>query len=236
MQQVSIRNLEEKLNYQFKTYVDIEAALTHRSYIIEHPKEAAIDNERLEFVGDAILGLTIAGQLYAEASMYAEGELSKYRAAIVCEPTLADAARKLDLGTYLRLGHGEEKSGGRDRDSNLSNALEAVFAAIYLDGGFEDARTVILNVMQPYYNKALSGELQKDYKSRLLELVQSFTDLPAMTFNIIDESGPVHDRIFTAEVRLGDRILGTGQGKSKKQAEQQAAKTALETIKTEATE
>lgn len=232
----AISILETKLDYRFRDYDAIRAALTHRSYCIEHPEEEMIDNERLEFVGDAVLGLSVANQLYAEANQFSEGALSKFRAAIVCEPTLADAARKLELGALLRLGHGEEKSGGRDRDSNLSNALEAVFAAIFLDAGFETAERLVLHVMKPYYDMALSGQLLKDYKSSVLELVQSFHDLPALQFRIVEESGPVHDRLFTAEVSLGDDVLGRGQGKSKKQAEQQAARFALETIKTEATE
>ncbi len=234
--QAAIKQLETKLDYRFSNHEGIEAALTHRSYTIEHPEQDVTDNERLEFVGDAVLGLSIANRLHAESSRFNEGTLSKFRAAIVCEPTLADAARNLGLGDLLRLGHGEDKSGGRDRDSNLSNALEAVFAAIFLDGGFEAAQTVVLTVMKPYYDLALSGQLLKDYKSRLLELAQSFNDWPKLQFVIIDASGPVHERLFTAEVRLGEQVLGTGQGKSKKQAEQQAARAAFESIKTESME
>lgn len=231
MDEVRLDRLEEQLGYRFRDQRYIKEALTHRSYRFEHPEETHFDNERLEFVGDAVLGLSVADKLFLEASSYPEGEMSKIRAAIVCEQTLSDAARRLDLGSYLRLGRGEERSGGRDKDSNLSNAMEAVFAACYLDGGYETAKAVILDILQPFYELALAGILVKDYKTALLELVQAFPDLPALAFVITGETGPVHDRVFTAEVRQEDNVLGTGSGKSKKQAEQQAAKAALAALR-----
>ncbi len=223
--------LESKLGYRFKEQRYLEEALTHRSYRFEHQDKQQVDNERLEFVGDAILGLCAADYLFSMPGQYPEGEMSKIRAAVVCEPTLGDVARSLNLGSYLRLGRGEEKSGGSDKDSNLSNAMEAVFAAVYLDGGFEAAKAVILTILMPFFDLALSGHLLKDYKTSLLELAQALPELPPLEFVITGESGPVHDRLFTAEVRLEGQVLGTGEGKSKKQAEQQAAKAALAKIR-----
>lgn len=231
MEQLDLNELEALLGYHFKDQQYILEALTHRSYRFEHQDEGLVDNERLEFVGDAILGLSVADNLFTSPLQYPEGVMSKIRAAVVCEPTLSEAARQLQLGSYLKLGRGEEKSGGRDKDSNLSNALEAVFAAVYLDGGFEAAKAVILTILKPFYEMALTGLLVKDYKTGLLELVQALPEMPPLEFVITGELGPVHDRIFTAEVRLNDQVLGSGEGKSKKQAEQQAAKAALAAIR-----
>lgn len=231
MAKMDISELESLLNYKFQDQRHIVEALTHRSYRFEHPEESLIDNERLEFVGDSILSLSVSDELFNSDAMYPEGEMSKIRAAVVCEPTLAQAARQLNLGQYLKLGRGEENSGGRDKDSNLSNAMEAVFAAVYLDGGYDAAKAVILSILKPYYEMALEGLLVKDYKTGLLELVQAIPDLPPLEFAITGEIGPVHDRIFTAEVRMKGEVLGSGEGKSKKQAEQQAAKAALASIR-----
>ncbi len=227
------KELEERLGYSFKDYQYLEEALTHRSFAIEHPDIAPFDNERLEFVGDSVLSLSVTEALFQEDEAYKEGNLSKLRAAIVCEPTLSEAARSLELGQYLRFGRGEESSGGREKDSNLANAMEAVFAAIYLDSDFKTAKKLVLNVLKPYYQMALDGRLALDYKSSLLELIQAHPDLPKVSFVITDEEGPVHDRVFTAEVQMDDKVLGQGRGKSKKQAEQQAAKAALTEIRAE---
>ena len=221
------KELQELLDYQFNDDSLLLNALTHRSYLYEHSSEISMDNERLEFLGDAVLGLTIAHRLFIEPSRFREGDLSRIRAAIVCEPTLASCARDLGLGSYLRLGKGEDQTGGRDKDSNLSNAIEAVFAAIYLDGGFTPASRVVNKLLEPYYQTALTGKLIRDYKSELQELVQSWSGEHLIEYEIIDSSGPVHAPTFTAEVRIDQRVKGQGRGSTKKAAEQQAGRAAL---------
>lgn len=236
MLKLDLTEIESVLRYSFKRSGLLLEALTHRSYTAEHAEAEQKDNERLEFIGDAVLGFVVAEYLHQAPKQYPEGQMSKMRAAIVCEATLAEAARSLNLGQYLYLGKGEAASGGRDKDSNLSNAMEAVFAAIYLDGGLEAVKLAVFRIMRPYIQLAIEGQLQNDYKTALLELAQSLADMPSIEFHIIDEAGPIHDRMFTAEVRLGGQSLGRGRGKSKKQAEQQAAKATLLKLKAESAE
>lgn len=205
----------------------LEQALTHSTYAYEHRPERLIDNERLEFLGDAVLDLVVSDVLFQDPALLNEGTMTKTRALIVCENTLAIVARSLNLGQMLLLGKGELATGGRDKTSNLANAMEAVFGAIYLDAGFAKAREVVLRLLDEYLQQALAGELVHDYKSRLLEMVQGTRGNSTLRFVIIDEQGPVHDRLFTAAVVIDDRQIATGSGTSKKEAEQQAARVAL---------
>lgn len=218
---------ENLLEYTFLNKNLLVMALTHSTYAYEHKLDMAYANERLEFLGDGILDFVAADSLFHQKKSCDEGYLSKTRALIVCEATLAAKARELGLGSYLRLGKGEESTGGRDKPSNLANAMEALFAAVYLDGGFDEARKLILRLLDDAIKSALSGELVFDYKSKVLELAQTKGNVHCVRFEIVDESGPVHDRNYTAAVLLDDEILGQGIGRSKKLAEQEAAKAAL---------
>lgn len=208
----------------------IKSALTHSTYAYENSEEVKYDNERLEYLGDAVLQLTISDALFHLKPALDEGLMTKYRALIVCEDTLAQVAEDINLGEYLYLGKGEEMTGGREKASNLSNALEAVFGALYLDQGFAYIQTKIIELLQKYINLAVSGKLIYDFKSRLLEMVQATKGSSTMNFEIIAEEGPVHDRIYTAAVNVDEQKVATGQGSSKKLAEQAAAKQALQLI------
>ena len=218
--------LENLLGYTFSGKNLLRMALSHSTYAYEHKQLNVQDNERLEFLGDGILDFVIADALYKRKKSRDEGYLSKTRALIVCETTLSAIAANIGLGDNLLLGKGEEFTGGREKPSNLANALEAVFAAVYLDGGFEQSKRVILHTMSESINAALSGDLVFDYKSRMLELAQIKGIGHTIRFEILDESGPVHDMSFTGAVFLDDEIIGQGIGHSKKLAEQEAAKAA----------
>jgi ribonuclease-3 len=183
-------------------------------------------NERLEFLGDAVLGLTIAGYLHRSHPELAEGQLTKVKAVAVSEPVLAEVAREINLGAYLTLAKGEEQSGGRNRSSILADALEAVIAAIYLDRGITLARKVILALLLDHLQAIERSEHEPDYKTLLQEKIQELHRKPP-SYYVVGESGPDHDRTFVAEARLSGRVLGKGSGKSKKQAEQAAARAAL---------
>lgn len=183
-------------------------------------------NERLEFLGDAVLGLTVAGHLYRLHPDLAEGELTKLKAAAVSESVLAKVAQELELGNYLTLSRGEEQSGGRNRVSILADALEAVLGAVYLDRGMTMARQVILKLLERHLRAIERAEHELDYKTLLQERIQELHRTPP-TYRVVAESGPDHDRTFGVEVRAGGRVLGRGVGKSKKQAEQAAAREAL---------
>lgn len=218
--------LENLLGYTFSGKNLLRMALSHSTYAYEHKQLNVQDNERLEFLGDGILDFVIADALYQRKKSRDEGYLSKTRALIVCETTLSAIAANIGLGDCLLLGKGEEFTGGREKPSNLANALEAVFAAVYLDGGFEQSKRVILHTMSESINAALSGDLVFDYKSRMLELAQIKGIGHTIRFEILDESGPVHDMSFTGAVFLDEEIIGQGIGHSKKLAEQEAAKAA----------
>ena len=213
---------EKRIGYEFHNPQYLDNALTHSSYANEHVRLP--DNERMEFLGDAVLSLVSAQYLYERYPDWPEGDLSKLRSSLVCTQSLSDFAREIDLGNYLLLGRGEEKTGGGDRSSNLENAFEALIAAIYLDGGMEQARKHIL--------RFLSKDIDthhipfKDYKTTLQEVIQQNKD-ETLNYVIVSEDGPPHDRTFKAEVHLNSNVVGTGVGKSKKQAEQEAAKEAL---------
>lgn len=224
-----------KRNYiNYKDVQLIKSALTHSTYAYENKKEIIDDNERLEFLGDAVLQLTISNVLFHLQPKINEGLMTKYRALVVCEDTLTQVANDLDLGTFLYLGKGEEMTDGRVKPSNLSNALEAIYGAIYLDQGFNYVRDTIINHLQAYIDLAVSGKLVYDFKSRLLEIIQSTKSTNRVTLEIIAEEGPVHERIFTAAVNLDDQQISIGKGASKKEAEQVAAKFALDILSCDA--
>lgn len=231
MSQPVFRKLEQRLGHEFKNQALLLEALTHSTYAYEHRSEQLVSNERLEFLGDAVLDLAVGDRLFRDRAQYAEGFMTKTRALLVCENTLAKLARRLEVGGLLFVGKGEETTGGRDKSSNLANAMEALFGAVYLDAGFDKIRQVILNLLEQPVQEALSGSVIHDYKSRLLELIQGTHNGSTVQFNILQESGPVHERVFTAGVLLDDTLIASGSGNTKKEAEQQAARSALEHLR-----
>jgi ribonuclease-3 len=217
--------LEESLKYSFRDRALLAEAMTHRSYVNEHPLENLPDNERLEFLGDAVLDLVISDYLMKALPNSPEGELTRVRAEVVSLPGLAALASSLDIGSGLLLGKGEERSGGRNKSSLLADALEALFGAIFTDKGFDAAKAVVLPLFVPLLQQAATDEGQ-DFKSRLQEFLQAtHRDLPV--YELADSAGPAHDRIYHVDVLIDGRSLGSGQGRTKKSAEQAAAKAAL---------
>lgn len=220
-----MKALEENLKYSFKDKNLLCNALTHSSFANE-VRNGNTSNERLEFLGDSVLSVIVSDYLYKEFSSLPEGELTKLRASLVCEKSLCGFSRELELGKFLRLGKGEDKGGGRERDSILADAFEAVLAAMYLDGGMEVARKHVMNfVLRELHSK--NDEVFKDYKTALQEIIQRNPE-ESVTYILTGESGPDHNKIFEVEVHLNSNVIGCGKGKSKKQAEQMAAKEALE--------
>ena len=220
--------LEKKAGYQFHDRRLLERAMTHKSYINEAHMEKYESNERLEFLGDAVLELVTSEFLFQDEAKFPEGELTRMRASIVCEPALAFCARQRDLGGYLRLGKGEEATGGRNRDSLTSDALEALIGAIYMDGGFTNAKEFIHKVvLSDLENKKLFF----DSKTILQEVVQARFRDQRVTYRLMGEEGPDHDKSFRTAVCIGDEIYGTGTGHTKKRAEQEAAYHALLELK-----
>jgi len=226
---------QEILGVSFNDPSLLEQALIHRSYINENPGFALASNERLEFLGDAVLGLAVAERLYQDFPHCTEGEMTKLRAALVCRDTLTRIARTIRLGDYLYLGKGEEASGGRHKSANLARAFEAVIGAIFLDQGSVTASDFILRLFTKELEKVASRGAGIDYKSRLQELIQARGE-PAPVYHVIEAAGPDHDKRFTVEVRAGDIVLGKGSGKSKKAAETEAARSALERFSANFTE
>ncbi len=224
--------LQNTLGIKFNNPSLLEQALIHDSYVNENPGFAPTSNERLEFLGDAMLGAVIAEKLYQDFPDYAEGKLSQLRAALVRRDTLARMARNIELGNYLYLGKGEEASGGRNKTPNLAGALEAVIGAIYLDQGLKKAEKFILELLAIEYRKIISTHTSSDYKSQLQEIIQA-KEQRTPTYILIDATGPAHNRWFTVEVRLGEEILGRGEGKNRKTAESEAARNALEKLRLE---
>jgi len=217
--------LQKKLGYKFKDLTLLRTALTHSSYANENKRDGAVSNERLEFLGDAVLGMMVSALIYKNNSDMPEGQMTRLRAELVCEKSLAALAMTFGLGECLLLGRGEEKGGGRTRPSILADAVEAVLAAIYLDGGGDPVRRVITERLTPQA-KLMQAE-NFDYKTALQEAVQGKSG-QTLGYHTIDENGPDHMKSFTVEVRLNGKVLGEGLGKSKKEAEQAAAKSALE--------
>lgn len=218
-----MKKLQDVINYHFKDISLLEHALTHSSYANEHSDEF-LSNERLEFLGDAVLGIVSGEYLYTNFPKLPEGELSKLRASLVCEQSLFTFANRIGLGEFLILGKGESNSGGKQRPSILADAFEAVIAAIYLDGGMENAKKHILS----FITSALAEHRESfhDYKTELQEIVQKNKE-EQVFYVLVGETGPDHDKRFEVEVHLNSNVIGKGEGKSKKQAEQEAAKEAL---------
>ena len=216
--------LEEKLGYTFQDKRLLENALTHSSYANEHRGSDTHSNERLEFLGDSILGLVVADHLYRTRPDLPEGDLTRIRAALVCENSLVEVAQSLDLGSYLRLGKGEDHGGGRARPSIQADAVEALLAAVYLDGGIGQARKLIHTlVLDQEQEKTAAG---RDYKTALHELAQRESG-QVLAYHLTGERGPDHAKVFAMEVCLNGQPIGAGQAHSKKEAEQAAAKAAV---------
>lgn len=219
----NIKELQEKLGYTFNDEAILVRALSHSSYVNEN-HSAGDSNERLEFLGDSVLGLITAENFFKNYKKLPEGELTKLRAATVCEKSLAGFARQLELGKYLLLGKGEILTGGRERPSIQADAFEAIIAAIYLDGGMESARNFVLK----YIEEAIRQQQSiRDYKTLLQEVVQRNPG-EIIEYVLTGETGPDHDKRFEVEVHLNSNVIGRGIGKSKKKAEQEAAREALE--------
>lgn len=221
-----MERFQEKCGVRLANLSLLETALTHPTFVFEHPRAGAQDNQRLEFLGDAVLGMVTAHYLYETFPCRGEGELTKLRAVLVCEATLARKAEELGLGEYLLLGRGEETSGGYHRPSTLADAFESVVAAIYLDAGLEAARDFIMRQLGPEVERMASEQDYGDYKTRLQEKVQQHFDTNVQ-YEIIREWGPDHEKHFAAAVKFREQVLATGEGRSKKEAEQQAARKAL---------
>ena len=221
--------LQETLGIAFNDASRLEQALVHSSYVNENPDFAPSSNERLEFLGDAVLGLIVAEKLYQDFPHFTEGEMTKLRAALVRRDTLSRAAGAIGLGDHLYLGKGEEASGGRHKPANLAAALEAVIAAVFLDRGSSAARNFILKLFDDELRKVISQGRGVDYKSELQELIQA-KEQQAPDYHVIEATGPDHGKTFTVEVRLGGTVLGRGSGKSKKAAESEAARSALKKL------
>jgi ribonuclease III len=222
--------LEERLGHRFQDPQMLERALTHRSRANEDATGATIDNESLEFLGDAVLGFVMADLLFRDFPELDEGQKSKIKASLVSTTTLADLARELGLGQFLALGRGEEKTGGRNKQALLADGYEAVIAAVYLDGGIDTARTFIAREFTERLEDVRSPEFWgRDYKSALQEVVQA-RELPLPEYVVAAESGPDHRKIFHVEVRVAGEGMGSARGASKKAAEQEAARQALERL------
>jgi ribonuclease-3 len=226
----ALRELSVKLKVQFTNMNLLHQALTHTSYANECKNLIILNNERLEFLGDAVLDVVVSEYLFRQFPNLPEGELTKARAVIVCEPTLARCSAKIGIGEYLLLGKGEASSGGRERTSILADSFEAIIGAIYLDSGFESSARFVLRQLQANLLLVERGEYAKDYKTLLQEVVQKNTD-SKIIYEIIDESGPDHHKIFKVAVFVNGQQLGSGLGKSKKEAEQLAANQALIQLK-----
>ena len=222
-----IKDLEAAIGYRFKNIMLLQNALTHSSYANEQWHDGLKSNERLEFLGDSILGMVVAQHLFRTFPNRLEGDLTRMRADMVCEKALAKIAVQLDLGKHLLLGNGEEQNGGRNRSSILADAVESILAACYLDGGMAAAEAFIEKFV--LCNIPAEKPANTDYKTALQELVQQKKN-QQLTYRLVSESGPDHDKTFTVEVSLNGKPVGQGTGTSKKRAEQAAAKEAMESL------
>lgn len=226
----NIRLLELKIGYKFKKKSLIKEALTHKSFAKEKREDTELFNERLEFLGDAVLGLVICDYLFSTYPQYTEAEFSKIKAYVVQESALADAALKFGIGSFLYLGKGEETSGGRKKPSLLANAFEAVLAAIYIDGGLKRSREFVLKNLEGKIKALIRRKLLFDFKTRFQEIAQErFKVLPK--YRVHKEDGPEHMKIFEVDVFIKNELYGSGKGKSKKEAAQNAARVGLRKLK-----
>lgn len=222
----NIEILEKNLGYSFKNKDLLLEALTHKSFFHENPNKAKFFNERLEFLGDAVLGCVIASYLFNYPSKFPESIMSKIKSFVVRGAILYEIATKLDLGTFIRLGRGEEETGGRQKRSILANAMEAIFGAVFIDGGYEKARKVILSHFQERLDAVITSGQYHDYKTELQEITQTlYGVLPE--YKIVSQTGEEHKKVFTVEVFVDGRKMGSGSGKSKKEAQMMAAREAL---------
>ncbi|PLR97314.1 ribonuclease III [Bacillus sp. T33-2] len=221
---------QERIGIQFENEKLLKQAFTHSSYVNEHRRKPYEDNERLEFLGDAVLELTVSQFLFKKYPMMSEGELTKLRAAVVCEPSLVSFANELSFGGLVLLGKGEEMTGGRARPALLADVFEAFIGALYLDKGIETVTSFLEKVVFPKINAGAFSHVM-DFKSQLQELVQRDA-AGILEYKILKEKGPAHNREFESRVSLNGEVLGTGSGRSKKEAEQHAAQMALEKLRT----
>lgn len=222
-----MKELERKIGYEFKNPELLKNALTHSSYANENRNEGMSSNERLEFLGDSVLGFVTAKHLYSMRPELPEGKMTRLRAELVCEHSLYGVAQDLELGSYLRMGHGEERNGGRQRPSILADAVEAVIAAMFIDGGIEPPEKFIKSmILSP---ESIEAHHASDYKTELQELVQRKPG-QALVYIPAGETGPDHDKVFAAKVSLNGIVIGEGSGRTKKEAEQMAARAALKEL------
>ncbi|MBU4371463.1 MAG: ribonuclease III [Syntrophaceae bacterium] len=225
----ALRGLEERLGWHFADIALLDNSLTHRSFVNENAALACRDNERLEFLGDAVLELTVSDMLMRKFPDHSEGQLSKLRASVVNEQPLAELARRFGIGEHLLLGKGEEGSGGRMKSSLLANAFESVIAAMYQDGGFDRTAVFIRQLFEPLIENGDLSTIYMDYKTAAQEMCQIlFREMPR--YIVISETGPDHDKRFETNLVIGERVIATGTGRSKKEAEQQAARIAMEKL------
>ncbi len=221
--------LEKRIGYVFRNKDFLLTALTHSSFVNETKQKTSLrSNERLEFLGDSILSVIVSEHIYRSSPELDEGYLTRIRANIVCENSLSEFAREIELGSYLRMGHGEAVTNGRDRKSTVADAFEALLAAIYLDGGIDQARRFLMPRVKKALSKISKGG-NEDYKSRLQKIVQQ-TPEEILEYVLIGEEGPPHDRVFTFRVMLNSNCLGEGVGRTKREAEQNAAREALSVL------
>ncbi len=220
-----MKELEKKIGYKYTNISYLENALTHSSYANES-KHGVKSNERLEFLGDAVLSIVVSDYIYKNCPNLPEGELSKLRASLVCEKSLCRFAKTLGIGKYLKLSRGEHNLKGNERPSILADAFEAIIASIYLDGGMDEARRFILSFVEPEIKNPRPRAF-KDYKTTLQEIIQKNPE-EHLEYVLTGEQGPDHDKHFFVEVHLNSNVIGKGGGRSKKEAEQQAAREALE--------
>ena len=223
----NIELLENRIDYKFKDRDLLKQALTHSSYASENGIKYENNNERLEFIGDGFIDAIVGNKLFELKSSAHEGELSRDRADVVCESSLADIAREINLGDYILLGKGESGNGGKDKDSILSDAFEALIGAVISDSGYEAGEKVVLALLNKKIKLALSGKLNKDFKSQLQEKLQEKYKSIKINYILKSESGPDHDKTFTVDISIFDKVIGTGSGKSKAKAEQAAAEDVL---------
>lgn len=227
-----LKDLEGEIGYTFREPGNLVLALTHSSYANEKKAAGLKSNERLEFLGDSVLNIVTSDYIYRNYPELPEGEMTRTRAAVVCEASLTRCAEKIRLGEYLFLGKGEENTGGRTRSSILSDAFEALIGAVYIDGGISDARGFILRYMEDIYQDIDRQNVFRDYKTMFQEIIQKQSD-QKISYRILDERGPDHDKTFTAQVLVGNEPYGEGTGRSKKEAEQNAAKDAINSMQVE---
>ena len=221
------QEFQKIIGYQFKEPVLLRKALTHSSYVREKDERCTKNNERLEFLGDAFFDAIVSEELYKRMDRVPEGTLTKIRSKVVCEKSLAEQGRRLSIGRYLYMGNGEEHAGGRNRDSILADAMEAVIGAMFLDGGYEAARSFVLATFAETLDRAVSGKLYADYKTEIQERLQAGGEVEIL-YETTGEEGPDHNKTFFVNLTCNGALLGRGKGKSKKEAEQNAAKEALE--------